>query len=91
MMALMWYLLGMLTTAGVWAYVKLKAHYRLDWRAKLGLLASAGSLWFCFAWSWASFAEREPQSGAMGLLMFGLQALIIFAGTWRLFIAPANK
>ncbi|MGF1761667.1 tetrachloroethene dehalogenase [Photobacterium sagamiensis] len=91
MIGLMWYLLGMLTTAGIWGYVKLKEHYRIDWRANLGLMASAGSAWFCVAWSWASFAEREPQSGAMGLIMFGLIGLVIFAGTWRLFITPANK
>ena len=91
MMALMWYLLGMLTTGGIWGYVKLREQYKVDWRANLGLAAAGGSLWFCIAWSWASFAEREPQSGAMGLIMFGLMGLIILAVTWRQFIAPFNK
>ena len=84
MMAIMWYLLGMLTTAALVGYRILSQHYRLNIIAKLGILVSAGSMWFCIAWSWASFAEREPQSGAMGLIMFGLISILIFTVTWRI-------
>lgn len=90
MMEIMWYLLGMLTTAGIVGYMRLAKSYKLNIVAKLGVLASAASMWFCIAWSWASFAEREPQSGAMGLFMFGLMSLAIFAVVWRTQIAP-NK
>lgn len=90
MMALMWYLLGMLTVMAFVGYRKIAQQYQLNIIATLGILASAGCMWFCIAWSWASFVEREPQSGAMGLIMFGLISIIIFAVTWRTQIAP-NK
>lgn len=90
MMALMWYLLGMLTVAAYVGYRKIAAQYQLNWLATLGIAVSAAGMWFCIAWSWASFVEREPQSGAMGLIMFGLISIVIFAVTWRTQIAP-NK
>lgn len=91
MMALMWYLLGMLTTAALVGYRYLSKNYRLNLIAKLGILTSALGMWFCIAWSWASFAEREPQSGAMGLVMFGLISVVIFAITWRTQIAMNKR
>ncbi|WP_375752856.1 tetrachloroethene dehalogenase [Vibrio sp. HN007] len=87
MMEIMWYLLGMLTTAAIFGYRHLSKNYQLNLIAKLGILASAAGMWFCIAWSWASFVEREPQSGAMGLIMFGLISVVIFTLTWRTQIA----
>ncbi len=66
MMALMWYLLGMLTVAAFVGYRKIASQYKLNIIATLGLIASAIGMWFCIAWSWASFVEREPQSGQWG-------------------------
>ena len=91
MIGLQWYLMGMLTILAWSGYQKLQARYRLGWKANLGLFASAATLWMCFGWSWASFAEGEAQSGAMGMLIFGLGGLLMFTATWRLFIAPARK
>lgn len=88
MIGLMWYLMGMATTAALWGYMHLKRNYSLDWKANLGLLTTFGFTWICIGWSWASFAEGEPQSGAMGLLNFGLPALIVAAYTWRKLINP---
>lgn len=88
MMALMWYLLGMFTVAVFVGYRKISTQYKLNIIGKLGILVSAIGMWFCIAWSWASFVEREPQSGAMGLIMFGLVSIIIFTLTWRTQIAP---
>lgn len=91
MMALMWYLLGMFTVTAFIGYRKIDRLYKLNWIAKFGILASAIGMWFCIAWSWASFVEREPQSGAMGLIMFGFISIVIFAVTWRTQIAPNEK
>ncbi|MGF1757182.1 tetrachloroethene dehalogenase [Photobacterium sagamiensis] len=91
MIGLMWYLMGMATTAALWGYVYLHRNYQLDLKANLGLLSAFGFSWICIGWSWASFAEGEPQSGAMGLLNFGLPALIIAVYTWRKLIQPAIK
>ncbi|WP_185826824.1 tetrachloroethene dehalogenase [Shewanella canadensis] len=91
MMGLMWYLMGMLTTAALWGYLHLRQYYHLDWKANLGIIGAFGFAWICIGWSWASFVESEPQSGAMGLLNFGLLALFLGAYTWRKFIKPAKK
>ncbi|WP_299792917.1 tetrachloroethene dehalogenase [uncultured Shewanella sp.] len=90
MMGLQWYLMGALTIFAWNGYLWLGRHYRLDWKASLGLFISACTLLVCFGWSWASFAEGEARSGAMGLLIFGLGGLLIFSGTWRAFIKPKN-
>lgn len=90
MMALMWYLLGAYTVAAFIGYKKIKGSYKINIIGTLGFLISAITMWFCIAWSWASFAEREPQSGAMGLIMFGLGSILFFVVTWRTQIEP-NK
>ncbi|WP_185817495.1 tetrachloroethene dehalogenase [Shewanella atlantica] len=91
MMGLMWYLMGMGTMAAIWAYVSLLGRYQLDWKANLGLFAAFGFAWICIGWSWGSFAEGEPQSGAMGLISFGLPALILLVMSWQKFILPNKK
>ena len=91
MIGLMWYLMGMATTAALWGYAYLRRNYLLDLNANLGLLITFGLGWICVGWSWASFAEGEPQSGAMGMICFGLPAMIMAVVTWRKFIQPAIK
>ncbi|MEH6534121.1 MAG: tetrachloroethene dehalogenase [Photobacterium frigidiphilum] len=91
MIGLMWYLMGMVTTAALWGYAYLRRNYLLDLKANLGLFSTFGLGWICVGWSWASFAEGEPQSGAMGMICFGLPAMIMAVVTWRKFIQPAIK
>lgn len=83
MIGLMWYLMGMGTTAALWGYLTLRQAYKLDWLTHLGLLAAFGMTWICVGWSWASFAEGEPQSGSMGLICFGIPALLVSLYVWR--------
>lgn len=90
MIGLMWYLMGMLTTGALWGYLHINKRYRLTWVSNLSLAAAFGILWICIGWSWASFAEDEAQSGAMGLVCFGLPAIILLNLTWKRLIAP-NK
>ena len=91
MIGLMWYLMGMATTAALWGYVHLRRNYQFDLKANLGVLSTFGLGWTCVGWSWASFAEGEPQSGAMGMICFGLPTLILAVVTWRKLIQPAIK
>ncbi|SDI31720.1 hypothetical protein SAMN04488540_10180 [Ferrimonas sediminum] len=91
MIWLQWYLLGMLTIVSLLAYRKLERHFILDWKANLGLFGAFVLFWLTFGWSWASFAEGESQSGAMGLLIFGLSGLVVSAVTWRQFIASSRR
>ncbi len=87
-MALQWYLLGVMTVAAGVGYRKLALSYHLGWQARGVLAVSALLLALCFGWSWASFAEGEAQSGAMGLVIFGLGGLLLLAAGWRRWIAP---
>ncbi|USD38725.1 MULTISPECIES: hypothetical protein [Ferrimonas] len=91
MMGLMWYLMGMGTTAALWGYLRLRCTFALDWKANLGLWLAFVLLWVCVGWSWGSFAEGEPQSGAMGLLCFGLSSLMVTVLTVRHWVLPARK
>ena len=88
MIGLMWYLMGMMTTGAAWWYLHIQRRYRLSLLANLSLVAVFGLLWICIGWSWASFAEGEPRSGAMGLLCFGLPGLMLLNLTWNRLISP---
>lgn len=88
MIGLMWYLMGMMTTGAAWGYVHLSKRYQMNWITHLALAAAFGILWICIGWSWASFAEGEPQSGAMGLVCFGLPGIILLNLTWKRLILP---
>lgn len=90
MIGLMWYLMGMLTTGAAWWYLSIRRRYQLSVFANLGLLAVFIILWICIGWSWASFAEGEPQSGAMGLVCFGLPGVILFNIVWKKLISPMH-
>ena len=83
--------MGMLTMGAAWGYVNLNRQYRLSLIAKLSLAAVFGFFWISIGWSWASFAEGEPQSGAMGLVCFGLPGLILMSLTWTRLISPNPK
>lgn len=91
MIGLMWYLMGMMTIGAIWGYTHIRQSYAVSFIANSGLILSFAALWMCVGWSWASFAEGEPQSGAMGLICFGMPSIILFNVTWKRFIAPAKK
>ncbi|WP_417346844.1 tetrachloroethene dehalogenase [Ferrimonas sp.] len=91
MMGLMWYLMGMATTGAIWGYASLRRRYRLGSGANLALLGTFVLAWLCVGWSWGSFAEGEPQSGAMGLICFGLSTLVVAALSWRHLIQPGKR
>ena len=88
-MGLMWFILGMLVILAGLGILALSKRYPIDWKAWVGMIIGCLLILFCIAWSVASFAEGEPQSGAMGIIFFGLGGLVVFALTWRLSIKPA--
>ncbi len=88
-MGLLWFVEGMLTVLAGIGMLALSRRYPMDWKAWVGMSIGCLLVLFCIAWTTASFAEGEPQSGAMGLLFFGVGGLIVFALTWRLKIQPA--
>jgi len=80
---LLFFFLGMLTFAGILGIYLLKTRLGAHWQS----LALAGtSLFlgiFTLAWSVTSILENEHQAANMGLLFFGLPALLLLAVAWK--------
>ena len=88
-MGLMWFVEGMLVVLAFNGMLALSKRYPIDWKAWVGMITGCLLILFCIAWSVASFAEGEPQSGAMGIVFFGFGGLVVCVLTWRFFIKPA--
>ncbi len=79
---LLFYVLGITTTLLVFGLIKLNNKYHFKWYV-WGLSVTCVFLMvFTIAWSVSSILEGESQAANMGLLMFGLPALI-FSGITR--------
>ena len=72
----------------MWWYASISRQYQLNWVINGALLGIFVTLWICIGWSWASFAEGELQSGAMGLVCFGLPGVIALNLVWKRLIQP---
>lgn len=87
----MFYLLGILTSVGVIIMISYSKKYVLKWHSwTLGILAIFTTL-FTIAWSWSSILEKEPQASAMGLLIFGIPALIMIFVTRKMILNSEDK
>ncbi len=58
----------------------------MNW--KLWSMASFGAflMLFCIAWSVSSVLEGEPRAASMGMVVFGLPALILFGLVRRMLL-----
>ena len=83
---ILFFILGAMTVLLINGIVFLRRRYPFRWYA--ALLAGLGSLLLIFtvAWSVSSIIEGETRSAGMGLLVFGVQALICFALTRQLVV-----
>lgn len=81
---IMFFMLGVFTTLTGLAFYFIKKNYIMNWKSWLLLSTTAFLLLFAVSWSWSSFIEGEPQSGSMGMLLFGLSGLILGSLTWKL-------
>ena len=88
-MGLMWFIEGMLVVLTGLGMLALARRYAIDWKAWVGMITGCLLVLFAIAWAAASYAEGEPQSGAMGIVVFGGAGLVVLALTWRLSIQPA--
>lgn len=82
-MDLVWYLLGIASALlGVWVY-KLITSNRGGWKVLLPVITGGLLLLFSVAWSVSSVFEGEPRSASMGMLIFGVPALLLIVLGWR--------
>ena len=81
---MLFYALGVLSTLLVIGLVQLNKKYRLQWHVWLTSATGAFLIVFAIAWSVSSVLEGEVQAANMGLLFFGLPALILFGLTKKL-------
>lgn len=79
-MSLIWLILGALTFGAIWGLL----NWNTKRKPKLSKLQLSGMLFsilialFAFAWSISSIYEAEFQAAAMGIMIFGGIAVIIF-------------
>jgi hypothetical protein len=90
-MALMWFVVGLITGLSVFAFVELHNRFNLNWLGWSGLILGEFLILFCIAWSTASIFEGVPRAASMGLLMFGGAGLVTLILTWRLVVQKAAR
>jgi hypothetical protein len=72
----MFFTLGVITCLGTGAIIHFNKKYKFKPLVWAMLITGAFLLWFSIAWSWSSFLEGEPRSSSMGLVVFGIPAII---------------
>jgi len=82
----LFFMLGFLTCLSMFAFFHIKANYKTNW--KIWSTASLGVFLFifCIAWSASSMLEGEPRAASMGMVVFGLPALILLGLSRRLLL-----
>lgn len=82
-MDLTWYLLGGISALlGVWVYKLVKSNQG-GWKVLLPVITGGLLLLFSIAWSVSSVFEGEQKSASMGILIFGVPALLLIVLGWR--------
>lgn len=90
MMALTWYILGILTVGCGYFLYEYSKKYPLHWISWTGLCIGTCSIFFSFAWAVSAVLEGVPRAASMGLLMFGMGGIFILTLTIR-FISRRSR
>lgn len=77
-MGLMWFMLGSLTVGSLWGLIIWNSKKKLTKIQLSGFVISLIMAVFALAWSLSSVAESEAQAAAMGMMIFGGTAVILF-------------
>jgi len=88
---MLFYTLGVLSTLLVIVLIQLKKKYRLQWYTWFTSATAVFLSVFAIAWSVSSVLEGEVQAANMGLLFFGLPALILFGVTKKMLNVPKEN
>jgi len=81
MMSFTWYVLGLLSSASGIFLWRLSKRYHLNWISRGGLGLGVFLALFTIAWCTASVLEGVPRAASMGLIFFGLPAIILLTFT----------
>lgn len=73
---ILFYLLGVCTILGVNIMIYYSKKYILKWSSWTLAILTIFLILFTMAWSWSSILEEEPQAAGLGLITFGIPALI---------------
>jgi len=81
---LLFFFLGFLSCLMITGVFQLNKRNRLDWKSWISIGLGAFLLLFCIAWSASSVLEGEPRAASMGMVVFGIPALILLTLGLRL-------
>jgi len=88
---LLFFFLGFLSCLMIVGVIHLNSRNRLEWKAWLSIGLGAFLLLFCIAWSVSSVLEGEPRAASMGMVVFGLPALMLLTLGMRLSFKKSVK
>ncbi len=91
LLLLLFFILGALTSIGVYEILKLKNKYVIYWYNWLLLASGLSLLVFSIAWAISSVIEFENQAAGVGLLIFGGMALVCFSIATKLISKKGNE
>ena len=91
MMAITWYLVGILAAGSVYVLVKLSQKYRPQWFLITALAIGIGMILFCMTWSMGSILEGVPRAAAMGIVCFGFPGIVLTTIASRLIAIKAKN
>lgn len=87
---ILFFVLGVITTLGIATLV----YYSKKYTFNAGAWASTGIglflFIFCIAWSVSSVLEGEPRASSMGMIFFGIPAIILLVLGRRLVLKKNN-
>jgi hypothetical protein len=83
---ILFFILGAMTVLFINGIVFLRKRYPLRWYSTMLAGLGAFLILFTVAWSVSSILEGETRSAGMGILVFGVQALICFGLTRQLVV-----
>jgi len=83
---ILFFALGVMATLFVQAIRSWNKQYKFDKMIWPMIILGFLLLLFCLAWSVSSVLEGEPRAASMGMLVFGLPALILLALSRRLIL-----
>ncbi|MEA3505168.1 MAG: hypothetical protein U9R32_08225 [Bacteroidota bacterium] len=87
----LFFLLGAMATIGVVIMINFAKKYYLKWTSYTMGASTLFLILFTIAWSWSSALEDEPQAAGLGLIFFGIPALICLFLTRRLILKSEVK